>query len=655
MAYTYTQKPRDGGKVVTAVDASETRANYITEATAKQSAIISGTTSIAATASRYEIPVNPAQDSSALKNWIIKTRLATYCLSMYAGYGLFQWQERIKGLVSRYTFSNYRYKKDVTFASVVNCTTGTAHGQTIVKNNATAAWDSGAISSESGALGVPFMVEFTPDDSVSSSRMMGIGQGNTDESAADIDWAFHLNSDGYPYIYENGTLIGNVTQTSYSSTTRFRISIDADNIVTYYVDELLKYTSLVLRTSTGTMDCSIYTDASGFWNVKVTGTSSDALDVVVDETGYNDIFIVGTQTVDTGGHAGNGLKFNAATDYAIFKYIVSLSYSSQTISYSFWYKYTPSASYNMLLYGDVYDCAVRVSDNVIGCYDTSFRASSLALTSGNTYHIVVTRFGSAIKIYVDNSLVLNTSVTQPTSNLRRIGDGSSGALGTFDDFCVFNETLDATDVANLYADGISTVTLRYAAIIKARHLEELRQVIDDSKESMRCYATCSASCGKVCTYACTSSCSETCSAGCLTSWCNTSGCTSSCVSGCSVGCGASCSGGCDGGYTFANSSCPNNCSSGCYGSCSGTYCDSVCSEKCVTTCGIYCGNSCSSSCYSTCVSTCQFNCWTACTSSCTTSCSTTARLGISPSCTASACVGSCVSSCSDICQSSAAI
>jgi hypothetical protein len=93
--------------------------------------------------------------------------------------------------------------------------------------------------------------------------------------------------------------------------------------------------------------------------------------------------------------------------------------------------------------------------------------------------------------------------------------------------------------------------------VRAIHLEEIRQVVDDSLNHARCVGGCSSECGRACGNYCTTECFGNCGGQC------DGGCGSSCVGGCYSVCSAnSCANSCSGG-------CANSCGSGCAGSCTG--------------------------------------------------------------------------------------
>ncbi len=117
--------------------------------------------------------------------------------------------------------------------------------------------------------------------------------------------------------------------------------------------------------------------------------------------------------------------------------------------------------------------------------------------------------------------------------------------------------------------------------IRARHMEEVRQVVDDSANAARCF-TCSSACSIGCTSNCRSNCQTSCSTACAGS------CANACGGTCSSGCNNVCTGACSG-----------TCASGCSGYCSGA-CGGSCGSNCTGICALSCSNRCVGGCSNSC-------------------------------------------------------
>jgi hypothetical protein len=113
-------------------------------------------------------------------------------------------------------------------------------GDSVAKTGTTAAWDAGAISTNTIESGDGFL-EFTATET-DKSRIAGLGNGNTDNSLSDIEYGIQLRSDGYIEISESGTSRG--TAGSYLSGDRLRVELSG-GVVRYYLNTTLLYTSAV--------------------------------------------------------------------------------------------------------------------------------------------------------------------------------------------------------------------------------------------------------------------------------------------------------------------------------------------------------------------------------------------------------------------------
>ena len=108
--------------------------------------------------------------------------------------------------------------KDVVWMNVVGAT---AAGNALTKTATTAAWDAGAVSTKKVVSGEGY-VEFSVPDT-QHFRMAGFGNGDTDQSVADIAYAFYTQRGGGLRIYESGAPAPG--QWTYEAGDRFRITV----------------------------------------------------------------------------------------------------------------------------------------------------------------------------------------------------------------------------------------------------------------------------------------------------------------------------------------------------------------------------------------------------------------------------------------------
>jgi hypothetical protein len=193
----------------------------------------------------------------------------------------------------------------------------------------------------------------------------------------------------------------------------------------------------------------------------------------------------------------------------------------------------------------------------------------------------------------------------------------------------------AINVSNKVYQYTTSRILALSSLVKAAHLKEIRQVIQDSHDGANCYGNdCTSSCGLACTSACRDNCSG---------YCASTNCAHSCDTNCvNAGCQATCNGYCVG--ACARSSCASNCSSNCgasdcYADCQLT-CYVACAKACLTTCkndcliscehacvSDACVHNCTSACFTNCNNQCVGNCKGSCYLSCESGCSNSSRLG----------------------------
>ena len=321
--------------------------------------------------------------------------------------------------------------------------------------------------------------------------------------------------------------------------------------------------------------------------------------------------------------------------------IQTLAGTTDTNPY-FWYGDLPAMGQWYLLVGHIHTYGssyVKHADS--GIYNTSGTKVAETLNDFRFINTTVRCHTHRCYLYYTTSAatiqymaypridILSGTVNQDYPSLASL---ISGAWVSYEDTKEKNFLVSGSDMSNLrsFATGIVRYgsnsypswidpNLTTAINIRACHLEQVRQVIDDARNNARC-VDCLTSCSIACSIACYSSCgswscSNSCSGGCITSCsasCGASGnCSGICTGGCSntvyfwcSGCGTGCSG----------HGCAAGCSSGCRG-CSGS-CYASCSNDCNTTCSVTCGNaSCNNTCSKSCYNSCDVSCYSLCSGS----------------------------------------
>jgi len=152
----------------------------------------------------------------------------------------------------------------VAWSSIVGCT---AVGSTLTKTGAPG-WNAGAVSTK--AIAGNGYIECTPDD----ATIFGLSNGNPGVTHSEIDFSIYVEAGTRTgYIMENGSIVA--YPGAIAAGTRCRVAVET-GAVKYYVDSVLKYTSLNAPTFPLLFDCSIYSTGKTISSVSIYG--KDTLD-----------------------------------------------------------------------------------------------------------------------------------------------------------------------------------------------------------------------------------------------------------------------------------------------------------------------------------------------------------------------------------------
>src|SRR5262249_42637113 len=115
-------------------------------------------------------------------------------------------------------------------------------------------------------------------------RLLGLSNGDYNTSWEDVDFALYPMGDGSLRVYEKGVFRG--TFGTYASGDRLRVAVSA-NVVTYYRNGALLYTSASVPTYPLLVDTALYNAGATLANVVVAGTwvASNAEPVVWTSVG----------------------------------------------------------------------------------------------------------------------------------------------------------------------------------------------------------------------------------------------------------------------------------------------------------------------------------------------------------------------------------
>jgi hypothetical protein len=325
---------------------------------------------------------------------------------------------------------------------------------TITKNAGGSAWNGGAISGD--YLNGDGYVEFTVGDHASYDKCCGLSNGDTDQSRADIDFAFYLKADGTARVYEGGVDRGEVSA-SYVSTDVFTVKV-VSGVVTYWQGAVLLYTSGATPTFPLLVDASIYHQSAA-----ITATLHWGL---VDATGLG-FNTANDRCLDTNGSTGSiadGATVNLSpmSDFTLqarvyhpgfgaTEYVILSKYDQNEVEYHLFYDNTVPAIY----------CQVSTDGSAV-----STGSWAVTLSNSTWYHIAVTRDSvtGVMRCYVD-SVEIGSAYTGVTGALYNgtadfhIGDRDgpdSKPWGEYlDEISIQSIVLTPSQIAESYLNGVN--------------------------------------------------------------------------------------------------------------------------------------------------------------------------------------------------------
>lgn len=154
-------------------------------------------------------------------------------------------------LTSNSQLSCISTKETPLFSSPTSGLTVTSSVITKTSNNG---WNQGAISSNTVSN---YGSVYTIIDETNKARMFGLNTTNTTASYTDIDYALLLRNNGEVAVYENGSFKTTYAYGSYASGDTARVAIE-NNVVKYYLNDVVFYTSTVTPTYPLYVDFSIH-------------------------------------------------------------------------------------------------------------------------------------------------------------------------------------------------------------------------------------------------------------------------------------------------------------------------------------------------------------------------------------------------------------
>jgi RHS repeat-associated protein len=140
-------------------------------------------------------------------------------------------------------------------------------GNSLTKTNSDG-WNAGAVSTQTIAAGDGY-VELTASETT-TARMIGLGNGDSNQSYTDIEYAFKLGGGGNLDVWEAGNVIGSMG--TYAAGDLLRVAVES-GVVKYRKNGTLLYTSTVTPAYPLLVDTSLYSSGSTLTNVVIAGSS----------------------------------------------------------------------------------------------------------------------------------------------------------------------------------------------------------------------------------------------------------------------------------------------------------------------------------------------------------------------------------------------
>ena len=176
------------------------------------------------------------------------------------------------------------------------------------------------------------------------------------------------------------------------------------------------------------------------------------------------------------GHVNNACSFDGIDDFINVSYSGSVDWTGNNITVAAWINTpTPTKSYGMIVttgggVNDGYELRFNATTGkpeffVTGTTSPDRASSDMVLDSSTWYHLVGTYNGSVISLYINGALDKSVDAsgkfiqTNRTVLIGRRYDSSSYNFnGTIDEVVIYNRSLSAEEVYNLYTYGLSEPT-----------------------------------------------------------------------------------------------------------------------------------------------------------------------------------------------------
>ena len=339
---------------------------------------------------------------------------------------------------------------NVIFTNAANVTISTNN---LIKSSGGSYWNGGASSTQ--FFGGDGGVRCT---AITGDTFIGLSYRDVDQNYTSINYGLYMDVRNDIYIYENGSQINGI----------FTTYIDGDicsiervsNVVKYYKNGSLLYTSSINSYAPLKIDTSIYGGGEKLYNVQIAGISDSS---IIENDDYTKLLVHcdGSVEDDTGKHITNNnvsfipsikkvgnasIKFDGTNDYLTFDDDIDFTLGSDDFTIDLWFRpltinrvhwLTGQGNSSGSSSSASFGISVRANNTiVVGVFQGSsdYEVTSSTTVVANTwYHIALIRYGTSIKLYV-NGVSEGTPQTVTGALNDSSNDLSVGRLGEYPSF-----------------------------------------------------------------------------------------------------------------------------------------------------------------------------------------------------------------------------
>ncbi|MBS7787306.1 T9SS type A sorting domain-containing protein [Flavobacterium sp. CYK-55] len=183
-----------------------------------------------------------------------------------------------------------------------------SNSNTLIKTLSESVWNGGA-SSISTVKNNGY-IEFTASET-NKSRMIGLSSSDINSSYTSIQYAFYLENGGALYVYENGVQkTGNI---GYTTGTALKIAVE-NNVVKYYKDNAVIYSSSITPSQPLIVDVSMYNIGATLSNIAIANVSTGEFIATHSGAGVSPAYQWKLNGVNTGTNSNSYSNDNLANN-----------------------------------------------------------------------------------------------------------------------------------------------------------------------------------------------------------------------------------------------------------------------------------------------------------------------------------------------------